>query len=318
MDIDNLSIEEIRAILSRLDCYFFIKDKNLRYTYVNDSVARLFEKSTEEIVGHDDSQFFNLEVCKELVTNDQKVLAGESISQIEQNTDQEGIVRHYQNLKTPIYDDVGQVVGVFGIAIDVSESIAKHNQLEYLAIRDVLTGVFNRRYLDLQLKKAVASHTRHNNPLSFVMIDVDNFKSINDKYGHSIGDYVLQQVGKFMLSSVREEDSCFRFGGDEFAVLLTQTTLARAFQVAERLRNSIANYSFVSEDGEEFSIKISIGISQLSESNRVLLMEQADSALMEVKRCRTKKNATLVYCEAKSQISSCDECSLIDECLSKM
>lgn len=317
MNIDNLSIAEIRAVLSRLDCYFFVKDQDLKYTYVNDAVARLFEKSAEEIVGRDDSQFFDLTVCHELLLHDRKVLAGESISQVEKNTDLNGNVRHFQNLKTPIYDDKGRVVGVFGLAIDISDSIAKHDKLEYLAIRDVLTGVFNRRYLELQMKKEIASHVRHSKPLSFIMLDVDNFKSINDKYGHSIGDYVLQQVGKVMLTSVREEDGCFRFGGDEFALLLPHTSLACAFQLAERLRKSIAKLTFFSEDGEEFTINISLGVSQLSESNQGLFMAKADEALMAVKRNHEQKNATLVHCETHSQIASCSRCQDFEACLSK-
>lgn len=310
MDMKNLTVDEIRAVLSRLDCYFFVKDQHVRYTYVNDAVSRLFGKPAEDIVGGDDTQFFDLEQCHDLIQHDRKVLEGESLSQVEKSTDIYGVTHHYQILKTPIYDDEGNVAGIFGLAIDISESIAKRDEYEYLAIRDVLTGVYNRRYLELQLKREIAAHVRHNKPLCYVMLDVDNFKHINDSYGHSIGDYVLKNVAKLMESSVREEDYCFRFGGDEFALLLPMTSLFAAYKVAERIRASIAEHKFVSSEGQKFSINISLGVSQLTEGNTGLLVAKADGALMTVKREKEGKNTTLVYCDKQGHITECERCKL--------
>lgn len=187
-------------------------------------------------------------------------------------------------------------------------------ELEYLAIRDVLTGIYNRRFLELQLKREIASHQQHNKPLSFIMLDVDNFKCINDNYGHSIGDYVLKHVAALIQSSVREEDCCFRFGGDEFALLLPLTPLHAAYQVAERLRTNIAEHEFISSEGQAFKINISLGVSQLNDGNTGLLMAQADGALMTVKRERERKNTTLVYCDKQGHITQCNQCRLASGC----
>lgn len=315
MDMKNLTVDEIRAVLSRLDCYFFVKDRHAHYTYVNEAVSRLFGKPAEDIVGGDDTQFFDLEQCHDLIQHDRKVLEGQSLSRVEKSTDIHGATHHYQTLKTPIYDDEGNVAGIFGLAIDISESIAKQEEYEYLAIRDVLTGVYNRRYLELQLKREIAAHVRHNRSLCYVMLDVDHFKYINDNYGHSIGDYVLKNVAKLMESLVREEDYCFRFGGDEFALLLPQTSLFAAYKVAERIRASVAGHEFVSSEGQKFFINISLGISQLTDGNTGLLVAQADGALMTVKREREGKNMTLVYCDKQARITQCGQCKSKRTCL---
>jgi diguanylate cyclase (GGDEF)-like protein/PAS domain S-box-containing protein len=314
MDMKNLSVDEIRAVLSRLDCYFFVKDQNARYTYVNDAVSRLFDKSSKDIIGGDDSQFFDLDQCHDLIQHDRKVLEGESLSKVEQSTDIYGVTHHYQVLKTPFYDSEGNVAGIFGLAIDISESIAKRDEYEYLSIRDVLTGVYNRRYLELQLKREIASHACHNKPLSYIMLDVDNFKRINDSFGHSIGDHVLKTVATLMESSVREEDYCFRFGGDEFAMLLPLTSLLSAYKVAERLRASVAEHEFVSSEGQLFTINVSLGVSQLSDGNSGLLVAQSDGALMTVKRERKGKNMTLVYCDKQGHITQCEQCHSKGNC----
>ncbi|WP_162674446.1 sensor domain-containing diguanylate cyclase [Vibrio variabilis] len=245
MEIANLSTKEFKEVLSRLDCYLFVKDVDRRYVYANEAVAQLFGRSADDIIGCDDAQFFDLDACNELLVHDKQVLNGESISKVERNVDNDGFIRHYQTLKTPIYDNQGRVKGIFGLSIDISESIAKRDQLEYLALRDALTGVFNRRYLDMQLKREVASHVRRSKPLSFVMIDVDNFKGVNDRFGHSVGDQVLQRIGQLLMSSVREEDYCFRFGGDEFALLLPMTSALSAYQVAERVRSRVVGINFL-------------------------------------------------------------------------
>lgn len=314
MDMKNLSVDEIRALLSRLDCYFFVKDQHARYTYVNEAVCRLFGKPAQEIIGDDDTQFFDLQHCHDLIQHDRKVLEGESLSQVEKSIDVHGEVHHYQTLKTPIYDDEGNIAGIFGLAIDISETIAKRDEYEYLAIRGVLTGVYNRRFLELQLKREIASHLRHNKPLSYVMLDIDNFKSTNDNYGHSVGDYVLRKVAMVMESSLREEDYCFRFGGDEFALLLPLTPLLAAYQVAERLRAAIAEYQFVSSEGQVFPINISLGVSQLTDGNSGLLIAKADGALMTVKREKKGKNMTLVYCDKQSHITHCAQCKSKQAC----
>ncbi|MFC5079918.1 aerobic respiration control sensor protein ArcB [Vibrio thalassae] len=99
---------------------FFIKDKQGCYTYVNEAVCRLFGRDREEIIGFDDSQFFTVEEVCDLIKNDQSVLTGNTVSNIEVNTLKSGEVKHYQNMKSPIFNSHNEVVGIFGLAIDIS------------------------------------------------------------------------------------------------------------------------------------------------------------------------------------------------------
>lgn len=113
------------------------------------------------------------------------------------------------------------------------------NELEQLVITDPLTGVYNRRYLFERLQAEVARGRRYNIPVSVVMLDLDGFKAYNDKYGHLAGDVLLQNVAKAIRKALRQEDVVVRYGGDEFAVILTGADARSAMITAERLRNTV-------------------------------------------------------------------------------
>lgn len=113
------------------------------------------------------------------------------------------------------------------------------NELEQLVITDPLTGVYNRRYLFERLQAEVARGRRYNIPVSVVMLDLDGFKAYNDKYGHLAGDVLLQNVAKAIRKALRQEDVVVRYGGDEFAVILTGADARSATITAERLRNTV-------------------------------------------------------------------------------
>lgn len=314
LNISSLSPEKIQEVLDRMDCYFFIKDKNGCYTYVNEAVCQLFARSREEIIGADDSQFFSIEQASDLIKNDVSVLNGKTVSNVEVNTLKSGEVKHYQNMKSPLFNSHNEVVGIFGLAIDISKTVARHNELEFLAIRDVLTGLYNRRFLELQLKHEIASFKRHEHDMSCLMLDVDGFKSINDRFGHSIGDYVLQSIGKTLLGTVREEDFCFRFGGDEFTILLPKTSLPDAYRLAERVRESVASKTLYSSTGHPFKIKISLGVASLQKGLEDQLLALADKALMEVKLNAKGKNTSYVFCDHLESVTSCNGCIQAGQC----
>ncbi|MCL9776286.1 sensor domain-containing diguanylate cyclase [Vibrio methylphosphonaticus] len=300
---------DFKQAFNRLDSYFFIKDAQGCYVFVNEAICQLFNLSNEQILGKKDDEFFNLDESNEIIVNDQLVLSGQTVSTLEKNILKGNRVRYYQNMKSPLFDNDGEVIGIFGIAIDVSDAIAKKHELEIMVIRDELTGLYNRRFLDAQLACEYSSFQRHKQPFSLLMMDVDNFKAINDLLGHSTGDHVLYEIGKIMLESLRVEDYCCRFGGDEFAILLPNTELRDAFFLGERLREAVAAFKFTSVDGRAFSTTVSIGASHLTEQEEQDgLTNMADAALMQAKRkC---KNSTLVYCHKQTIITKCTDCDL--------
>lgn len=161
--------------------------------------------------------------------------------------------------------------------------------LEQLAFRDELTGLYNRRELDRMLADEIARSARSGHPLTLLLLDVDHFKRVNDQLGHLAGDAVLERFGRVLVDSLRQVDRAARFGGEEFAVLLPDTTATAAVIVAERIRGRIASTSIAvrSTKGVEtgVAVTVSIGIAGLDpgiDQPRDLI-ERADGALYQAK-----------------------------------
>ncbi len=148
-------------------------------------------------------------------------------------------------------DEIGRLTRVFNMMTDglrrgraeveaANETLHEQNQLlERLAVTDSLTGVYNRKKLDDILADQFTRFRRSRRPFAVLMLDLDNFKSINDNYGHAAGDTVLASVAAILKHSVRDVDFVARFGGEEFVVVLVETALDAALEIAERLRSEL-------------------------------------------------------------------------------
>ncbi len=167
---------------------------------------------------------------------------------------------------TPIVDSRGEVTHTAIQINDVSESahskilLRKNNQaLTELSRTDGLSGLFNRSYWEEELKKQFHYCLNKKRICSLVMFDIDDFKAINDTYGHPAGDEVIRHVSQLLKKTVRKSDVCGRYGGEEFTVLLPETTLDQAKYFAERLRKRIEE-SIVYFEGARITFTISVGI----------------------------------------------------------
>lgn len=151
------------------------------------------------------------------------------------------------------------------------------------AMTDALTGLFNRHGLQQLLARENAEARRYSRPLSCLLIDLDNFKTVNDTYGHAIGDLALQQIAGILRETVRGSDTVFRFGGEEFLVLLPETELDGAIALAEKIRATAASRPF--GDGERvFSLTLSAGVATLSDNESGQdMISRADKALYHAK-----------------------------------
>jgi diguanylate cyclase (GGDEF)-like protein len=149
---------------------------------------------------------------------------------------------------------------------------------------DGLTGLYNRRHFDEQLARIVSDSLAHGSPASLVVADVDHFKRVNDTYGHEAGDAVLKAVARVFLDCLRAEDVCARYGGEEIAILLPETSVARARDVAERVRKAIAAKP-VKHGERTITVTASFGVAGYPESTalRDALFPAADRALYEAK-----------------------------------
>ncbi|MBI4432166.1 MAG: GGDEF domain-containing protein [Candidatus Omnitrophica bacterium] len=164
------------------------------------------------------------------------------------------------------------------------QRIKLYERVEMLATTDSLTAVCVRRRLVERLEEEMERSRRFGLQCSFLMIDVDHFKSVNDHYGHLVGDMVLKQVAETIKKNIREVDLVGRYGGEEFGALLIETDTASAQMVAERIRRSMAERQFQAYD-ERLAVTVSIGCATVSTSmNAGQLVEAADAALYQAKR----------------------------------
>jgi len=161
-----------------------------------------------------------------------------------------------------------------------------HQQMENLAMRDGLTGLLNRRAIEEYAESEFNITERKERALSIIMIDIDHFKQVNDKFGHKTGDYALQQVAKILKEDLRNYDRVGRWGGEEFILILPDTWVDDAAIVAERIRIEIAETKFLLETGESFSIRISLGVACASSqvSSLAKLIDSADQAMYQAKQ----------------------------------
>lgn len=176
-----------------------------------------------------------------------------------------------------------------GQAAIAVENAKLYTQAQEMAIHDGLTGIYNYRYFMKSLEEEIKRAERYGRAVSLMMIDVDLFKHVNDTYGHQRGDDVLRGLTQTLVNSTRETDIVSRYGGEEFCVILPETELDDAVEVAEKLRISVAQASYAREKGQSVKVTISLGVAAypVLASNQEELLRKVDDALYSAK---TKRN----------------------------
>ena len=176
-----------------------------------------------------------------------------------------------------------------------------HKQTKLMTITDALTGLHNHRYFKQYFKKEMARAKRYHKPFSLIMMDVDDFKSFNDSFGHAAGDDLLRILGAVIMETVRGVDVAFRYGGEEFIVLLPETRLEKAILAAERLRQAVQRGTAEKLAGAaSHGVTVSIGVASYPENADKMdeLFNIVDSLLYMAKRCGKNK----VYHQESLQI----------------
>ncbi len=167
------------------------------------------------------------------------------------------------------------------------ELMEANTKLEQLATTDPLTGIGNRRRMTEQINRELDRVRRLGHPLSLLMADIDHFKNVNDQYGHEAGDRVIIAVAKALAEGVRNIDMASRFGGEEFVLLMPETSIEVATSAAERLRQHIAELEVLGDKGESIRFTISIGVATALAGNTMdtpsTLVSRADKALYQAK-----------------------------------
>ncbi len=164
------------------------------------------------------------------------------------------------------------------------ERIQLLEELKKQAITDGLTKLYNSRHFFEQLEIEIARYNRYGHPLSLLLLDIDYFKKYNDSYGHLEGDQALVRIGQIIQDCLRKMDLAFRYGGEEFAVILPETSLQNTEVVAERLRKAVAAETFTPQDGRTVTLTISVGAAQyVRDEELTSFVKRADNALFASK-----------------------------------
>ncbi|HEX8229051.1 MAG TPA: sensor domain-containing diguanylate cyclase [Chloroflexia bacterium] len=185
------------------------------------------------------------------------------------------------------------------VVTDLTDRKRTEESLRHLATRDELTGLYNRREMDFLLQAELARSRRYHHFLSVMIIDLDRFKAVNDTYGHQVGDEVLREVAQLVQENIRAGDSAARYGGEELAVILPETTASGAFKVAERIRQAVAARPFARPHGGtrtlpvRMTISTGIGCFPSDGDSQDALIVAADQALYNAKD--EGRNRTIMY-----------------------
>lgn len=204
------------------------------------------------------------------------------------------IISHYKKLNTILNRDVGLVVASLDYLTNIANILDepkiieedKSEVLSEMATVDELTELYLRDVFDVVLAKEISEANKNHKKLSLLMIDIDDFKKVNDTYGHQKGDEVLKKIGQLINKNIREMDMAARYGGEELVVIIPNTTIHKAFKIADRMREEISKLKF-----GDFSVTVSIGMSQTNENTRsaMSLIKVADDALYKAKNSGKNK-----------------------------
>ncbi|TPW16803.1 MAG: diguanylate cyclase (GGDEF) domain-containing protein, partial [Halothiobacillaceae bacterium] len=162
--------------------------------------------------------------------------------------------RFIKGVRTDFFEHLAAIVAI------CMENATNVQRLKRQGLTDTLTAINNRRFFDQRLKEEIAVAQRSREPLSCMLLDVDLFKKVNDTYGHQVGDQVLREVAALIRAQLRGSDVLSRYGGEEFAALLSRASAETVEEVAQRIRKSIAEHLFQLPEGGAFNITISIGV----------------------------------------------------------
>jgi diguanylate cyclase (GGDEF)-like protein len=180
-------------------------------------------------------------------------------------------------------DGLRQLVQITAMAV---ATLNLQSKLENQSVRDGLTGLFNRHFMQISLDRELSRAARRNQSLAVLMLDVDHFKRFNDTYGHAAGDEALKGVADVLKSSIRPEDIACRYGGEEFTLLLADTSTKAAFERSERILDVVSSLSVQLAGRTYRGLTISIGVAMYPNDGETLdeLLRKADEALYRSKR----------------------------------
>ncbi|HNY50615.1 MAG TPA: PAS domain S-box protein [Smithella sp.] len=270
---DKLRVEQqrFRALVEHSSDIIVVVNREGIITYINPAVEKVLGYKVEERIGHrglelihpDDVQFIAESFITLLQHKDPHNIRGEM-----RLRDKQGIFHSFEGIGSNLITDVG-VEGVIVNYRDITErkkaeEILKQSEQRYLelSIIDDLTQLYNSRHFYEQLRKEIERSNRYKQPLTLLLLDLDKFKEFNDTYGHVEGDIVLSRLGQVIKGCLRETDSAYRYGGEEFTVILPMTTRQEGIVTAERIQAELRKETFSPVVSQKVHMTVSIGVAQ--------------------------------------------------------
>jgi diguanylate cyclase (GGDEF)-like protein/PAS domain S-box-containing protein len=284
---DQRQLQDMLAtVLDHVGAAIYMKDVDGCYRYGNRMTFEHFGLPREAVIGKRDRDLLPAGFAAEIEHVDRQVIESGVPQRCEETLpDATGAERHYWSVKVPLVREGDQPLLV-GFSTDITVLHQLRMELHRQSITDDLSGLCNRRFLFETLNKELSRARRQKLHTTLLLIDLDHFKRVNDRFGHPVGDRVLQEFSRMLQGSVRIEDTAARVGGDEFAVLLPDSDPDAAMTTAERIRAKTAELQLVADSGELFGITVSIGLVHVHEGAGTpdTLYAEADQLLYRAKQ----------------------------------
>ncbi len=264
----------VKALNDSPDCVI-ITDSDNKIVFVNTGFEQLTGYKQQEVLGAPPSMLWQNQFAADPSCNAHMHFQTEGA-----NLRKDGSLFFVDQSIATIEDETKKVTHYVSFSKDATQRLQYELALKDMASKDALTGMLNRRSGEHLLKQHTADYAASRKPLCLIMLDIDNFKKINDTYGHGRGDEILKSSSHLIKSKARNSDNVIRWGGEEFLILLPDTQLAAAMEFAERIRSSIAYEA----DHEAGKITASLGVAQLQNGeSSASLLSRADKALYKAK-----------------------------------
>jgi len=289
----------IDTLLKSSDDTIYFKDRSSKFILNNRAHYEQFGvKSQSELAGKSDFDFYPEVFAKQSQLDEMEIMRTgvPIINKMEQGMDAAGQILTFSTSKYPLYDEQGQIIGTWGSSRDMTKLVLAEEELEKanaklraISLTDELTGLYNQRHFYDSLKIMIKLYTRrriggYTADFCVVFMDIDVFKRINDTYGHVVGDSAIRYIAGLVLAHTRSTDLAFRYGGDEYALILPDTDLAAGRELAERLRVIVSEHPLIT-DGLTIPITLSIGVACFNnEQEGGEFVQKADVRLYQAKR----------------------------------
>ena len=291
--------EIIKTLMSSSDEMIYFKDLNSKFFLNTKAHAlRLGMSDPRELLGKCDGDFYPKEVADRFRQEELEIIRTgiPVVNKMELSMDVSNNLLCMSSSKYPLFNSAGKTIGTWGISRDMTKLVRAEEELaiantklKSLSLTDELTGLYNHRHFYNSVDIAIAIYSRKRSggfaeDFCLVILDIDLFKTINDSFGHVIGDAAIRYIAGLITAHTRSYDTSFRYGGDEYAIILPDTSLSAGMDFAERLR-MIIEQNPLQIDGNTINLTISVGIVCYdNEETAQLLVQKADAKLYQSKQ----------------------------------